>query len=222
MSIFNFRVLYLRNHTMLLSMGEERFVRHSKWFMFLICLALTISHIVENVIINQNRSRMAFFTYFKYFNTRIPRFEAISDYIFAITCAVCNLFELVLFIMIGYELFKFYQNRVRLNMAETHGRKNAVTATGHFLSWVFEAFAFGFFNFLIAYEDTGLVSWAVLVLLPSYFYCVLPTVQIISSPELRHFFLRSFRVKMPCQCNQESITEEIEMINNNNNVETQV
>ena len=223
MSIFNLRVLYLRNSNILLSMGEERFARSSKLFICLICLALTLSHIVENLFIDP--SLMAFFSYFKYFNARFHRLEAISDYIFTFACAVCNLFELVLFIMIGYEMFKFHQNRVRLNMAETHVRKNAVTATGHFLSWLLEAIGLGFIMvlhvFSIANEDFGLASWVVLMLCPSYMFCVLPTVQIISSPELRHFFHDSLCVRMPCQCNQEAITEEIEMTmanNNNNNV----
>ena len=198
-------------------------MRYSKWFLCFICLALTISHLVENFFIDP--ALMVFFSYFNYFSTRICRIEAVSDYIYTITCAVCNLFEFVLFITIGYELFKFYRNRVRLNMAETHGRKNAVTAIGHFLSWLFEALAFGILTvldvFSITNEDTGLAAWAVLMLCPSYLFCVLPTVQIISSPELRHFFLGSLCVKMPCQCNQENITEDIEMTmanNNNNNV----
>ena len=141
-------------------------------------------------------SLMPWYSFFKDCTTRPGRSEAISDYIYKITLLICNAFEFVCFIVIAHELLRQYRRRVRLNMAATHGKKNTITAAGHFASWLCENIAFSFIILFdvtsLSNEDFVFPSWVALMLGPAFNYSVLPFIQIIATPDLRQYFF-SFR-----------------------------
>ena len=131
---------------------------------------------------------------------------------------VSNLAEVLLFVIIIYELLKLHLNRVRLGMPR-HAKKNVITATGHLLSWVVEFLLFGMIMvFAHASEDTLDISmWICFMLFPSMNYTILPTIQTLTSPDLRHhvFGQVSWTCSI-CKCRREgesvnATAEEIEL-----------
>ena len=158
-----------------------------KWSAFTISFTFTLGHSIEHLF-SVNPSNMVFYSYFKDQKTHIVEFEAIFDNVMVTSCLISNLVELFLFAIIISELVKQYINRVRINMQNTHGRKNAITAFGHFISWTVELLLFGISNYIIVAhkEVLGVSHWAIFMLLPSMNY-IFPTVQILTSPDLRHY-----------------------------------
>ena len=181
-----FRVMYVKCHNFLLDVGVQRFVSCTKWSAFAISLTFTVGHITEHLV-SVNPSNMVFYSYFKDQKTEIVEFEAVVDSIMVISCLVSNLVELILFFIIIYELVQLHMHRVRINMANTQASKNAITAFGHFISWTVELFLFGMSNYIIVEhkEVLGQTHWIIFMLLPSLNY-IFPTVQILTSPDLRH------------------------------------
>ena len=184
---FHLRVMYIKCHSFLLKVGVKRFVSCLKWSAFTISLTFTLGHSIEHLFF-VNPSNMVFYSYFRDQKTHIVEFKALFDNLMVTSCLLTNLVELILFAIIIYELAKQYFNRVRINMKNTHGRKNAITAFGHFISWTVELLLFGISNYIIvAHKDVlGVGHWVIFMLLPSMNY-IFPTVQILTSPDLRHY-----------------------------------
>ena len=204
----------MRYQTPLLYVGEEKFARISKWLVFIICLLLTAVHMVENFFFGKP-SCMEYFSFFNDLSINLHETEAIVIRINLILAAISNVMEFLFFLMISYELLKLHLNRVRLNLA-AHGRKNVITAMGHFLSWFSEIMAVVLSSSIVfgKEENVGLTKWIIVMLYPSINY-IFPTVQILTSPELRdNVFGSSCNLR-----NQEAAVEEIAMNNimNNNN-----
>ena len=178
--------MYVKCHNILLYIGVKRFVCCTKWSAFTISFIFTLAQLTEHLI-SVNPSNMVFYSYFKDQKTEIVEFEAIVDSIMVKSCLVSNLVELVLFVIIIFELVKLHMHRVRINMGNTQVSKNAITAFGHFISWTVELFLFGISNYIIMEhkEVLGQTHWIIFMLLPSLNY-IFPTVQILTSPDLRH------------------------------------
>ena len=178
--------MYVKCHNILLCVGVERFVSCTKWSAFTISLFFTLGQLTEHLI-SVNPSNMVFYSYFKDQKTEIVEFEAIVDSIMVKSCIVSNLVELVLFVIIICELVKLHLRRVRMNMPNTQVSKNAITAFGHFISWTVELLLFGISNYIIMEHKEVLdqTHWIIFMLLPSLNY-IFPTVQILTSPDLRH------------------------------------
>ena len=185
--MFPIRVMYIKCHNVLLKLGVKTSVSCLKWSAFALSFVFTLGHTLEHLLF-VDPSNMVFYSYFKDQETHIVEFEAIFDNVMVTSCLVSNLIELGLFAIIIHELIKQYNHRVRISVANTHGRKNAITAFGHFISWTVELLLFGISNYIIvAHKDVlGLTHWVIFMFLPSMNY-IFPTVQILTSPDLRHY-----------------------------------
>ena len=216
-----FRVLYLKYQSPLLHGGEERIAFIYKWLVFVICLLLTAGHIAENVIFGtRDNNSMVYFNFFNDFSVNLHDFEELGCRINVILIAISNIMEFACFLVISYELLKLHMNRVRLNVAATHGRKNVITAMGHFLSWFIEIISIALCTKILFSKEEyqGLAPWILFMLYPSINY-VFPTIQILTSPELRDNVFGSSCVNY-CECDSgdpEAAVEEIAMNNINNN-----
>ena len=171
----------------------------SKWSVFAISCGFTLGHVAEHLF-SVNPSNMVFYSYFKEQRSEIVEFEAVFDNIMITSCLIANVAEFFLFSIILYELFKQYRVRVRLNARRTQGRKNAVTGLGHFISWMVELFLFGISQYIIVEHKAvlGMTHWVIFMLLPSMNY-IFPTVQLLTSPDLRHYAF-GFMCCAHCTC----------------------
>ena len=178
---------YVKFHNFLLDVGVRRFVSCAKWSGFTISSVITVGHFIEHIF-SVHPSNMVYYSYFKDQRAEIVEFEAIFDYIMITFCLIANIIEFFLFAIIISELVKQYRIRVRLNARNTQGRKNAITGLGHFISWIVEMILFGVSQYIIVEhkEVLGLSHWVIFMLLPSLNY-IFPTVQILTSPDLRHY-----------------------------------
>ena len=149
-------------------------------------MIITLGHTFEHVFLGKVGD-LVYCSYFTELNTELAEATTYFDYIASMSCFVSNLVELLLFIIIIYELLKLHLNRVRLRMPR-HAKKNVITATGHLLSWVIEFLLFGMIMvFAHASEDTLDISmWIFFMLFPSMNYAIFPTIQTLTSPDLRH------------------------------------
>ena len=167
---------------------------------------------------------MVYFNFFYDLSVNLHEFEELGCRINVILIAISNIMEFVCFLIISYELLKLHLNRVRLNVAATHGRKNVITAMGHFLSWFLEIISIAVCTkILFAKEEyqghpVDQAPWILFMLYPSLNY-VFPTIQILTSPELRANVFGSSCLHY-CKCDSgdpEAAVEEIAMNNINNN-----
>ena len=73
------------------------------------------------------------------------------DQVMATACMISNLTEFILFMIIISELLKIQQCRfASSNRRLKAAKKNAITAFGHFLSWLNEITLVGIYQFLVA------------------------------------------------------------------------
>ena len=150
-----------------------------------------------------------------------------THYITAITIVICNLVEFIFHVIIIWELFKHQQtlnsmcNSTTTNptMARRRVRKNSITASGHFISWVIEIILFFAVQSIVARQrvdqnSMSLASWMLIMLIPSINYCILPMAQVSTSPELRSHMLSSISCEcVVCSCCDEvtSVEEGIQL-----------
>ena len=168
---------------------------------------------------------MEYFSFFNDLSINLHEFETIVTRINVILVAISNIMEFLCFIIISYEMLKLHLNRVRLNVVATQGRKNVITAMGHFLSWLIEIIAVALSSSTVFGKRVGLAQWIIVMLYPSINY-IFPTIQILTSPELRDNVFGSNCIQY-CKCDSEepeAAVEEIAMsnINNNNTPHAQV
>ena len=165
-------------------------------------LTITLGHIIEHILY-ENMEDMLYYKYFLKFNTELTEIPSYFDYIGSMACLWSNLVEFLFFIIIISELYRLHRIRAnhRPNSARRHAKKNAVTAMGHFVSWVVEMLVFGAIT-LIVYslhlqeEKLGPRVWMFFMLLPSINYAIFPTIQVLTSHDLRlHVF-----GQLSCKC----------------------
>ena len=172
--------------------GVRRLVCVPKWLGFVVSLVFTVGRIGEYFLLGKH-SDLLYFSYFATLNTQVAKLETYFDYLTPAACVTCNLIELVLFVIIVSELLRLHIRRVRQmpDTAEKHARKNAITATGHFLSWVTEMIVYGVINVVVHFPDTlDDTAWIFFILFPSINYVVFPTIQSLTSPDMRHHVFR--------------------------------
>ena len=211
------RVFYIRCHNLLVCIGVSRFVNGCKWLGFGISLILTLGHIIEHIH-DGNMEDMVYYEYFLNRKTTVTETPSYFDYIASMACLASNLVEFLFFIIIISELYRLHQIRAndRPNLARRHAKKNVITAMGHFVSWVVEILVFGAIT-LIVYsldlqEDTlSQIAGIFFILIPSINYTIFPTIQVLTSQDLRlHVFGR-----LKCKCFRErqggAGVEEIEL-----------
>ena len=178
-------------------------------------MILTLGHTFENGLFGKV-GNLVYCSYFTELNTKLAEVTAYFDYIASMSWFVSNLAEVLLFVIIIYELLKLHLNRVRLGMPR-HAKKNVITATGHFLSWVIEFLLFGVLNMIAhASEDAlDLSVWIFFMLFPSMNYAIFPTIQTLTSPDLRHHVFGQMSCTC-CKCRRggqsvDAAAEEIEL-----------
>ena len=192
------RVVYIKCHNFLLCIGVSRFVNTCKWFGFVISLILTLGHIIEHICLGK-LDDLVYSSYFTKLNTQLAEITCYFTYTSSVSCFVSNMIEFAFFIVIISELLRLHLNRVRHrpNAAKMHAKKNVITATGHFVSWVIELLLFvGINTYAFSHKDMlDLSMWIFFMLFPSINYAIFPTIQVLTSPDLRHhvFGRKSFQ-----------------------------
>ena len=187
--------------------GRSRLVFVSKWLGFVVSMVFTVGRIGEYFLLGK-LDDLLYYSFFSTLNTKVGKLETYFDYLTPAACFICNLFEFVLFIIIIWELLRLHIRRVRRRpeVAERHARKNTITAMGHFLSWVTEIILYGAINVVVYFPNTlDDTMWVFFMLLPSINYVVFPTIQSLTSPDLRSQVLRYDCFKV------DSVSEAIEM-----------
>ena len=181
--------MYIKCHNFLLCIGVSRFVNFGKWFGFVVSLILTLGHIIEHIC-RGKLDDLVYGSYFTKLNTQLAEVTCYFDNTASISCFVSNMIEFAFFIVIISELLRLHLNRVRQrpNAAEKHAKKNVITAMGHFVSWLNELLLFGCITFYaFSNKDMlGLRMWMFFMLIPSMNYAIFPTIQVLTSPDLRH------------------------------------
>ena len=164
-------------------------------------LILTLIHTGEHIYLG-NIEDLVYCRYFFKLDTKFPGIPSYFDYIASISCLTSNMIEFLFFIIIISELYRLHQIRVRHrpNAARRHAKKNAITAMGHFVSWIVEMLVFGLVSLVVfsrnlidlhqGEEDLSL--WMFMMLIPSINYAIFPAIQVLTSPELRqHMFCQN-------------------------------
>ena len=196
-----YRVAYIKGHMIILSVGEEKFVNIVKSISIFVSVVFTTGYVVEHWYYG-----LECMPWYYYFKTMKPGVEgnSVLDNVITHACVITNLIELIFFLVIIHELLK-HQNRISnlisQNAAARGGRRNAITAMGHFISWLLECLVFGVCQFLVeslnaSSTTLGNYEWTFIMLIPSINYFVFPTAQVFTSPELRS---HTFSTKC-CEC----------------------
>ena len=187
-------------------MGEDKFINFSISTAIFASLIFTTGYVVEHWYYG-----FECMPWYYYFNTMKPSLQGNSffDNMISWSCVISNFIELIFFLIIIFELLK-HQNRIcnlmTPNAATRRGRRNAVTAMGHFISWLLECLVFGVCQSLVKSLNTndttlGNYEWIFVVLIPSINYFVFPTAQVFTSPELRsHLFSTECCECYACTC----------------------
>ena len=198
--------------------------------MFLVSLLLTSSYVVEHSYLELECIGV---------QINLEAFvrstgKAVSFHIISISTIASNALELLFFVILIFELFKHQRmhdiicSSSNSNATRVQVRRNAVTALGHFISWLVEGIVFGTCYFLLN-SEIGLLllgrnSWIFVLLLPSINYAVFPSAQVFTSPELRNYvfgppYFRALNFPtISCECqtcisNEEGAVQGMEMIN---------
>ena len=120
-------------------------------------------------------------------------FESIFDHICALISIFANIAEFFFFIIIISQLVRQTKGASSLlissrrNVGRKRMHKNVVTGVGHFISWLIEFLLFVICHSIVtAQKDSlGFAHWMYFMLWPSVNYVVFPTVQTLTSDNLR-------------------------------------
>ena len=137
------------------------------------------------------------------------------QFIISYSCLVINVAELICFTILLVELYKRHSRQKELclqkevKLARLKNKRNAVTTLGHFTSWSVEIIIFGFAHYFleISKEITTFNIWIIIyfaLLVPCINYVIFPTVQALTSKDLRdHVFnlawIKDIFLCIPCQ-----------------------
>ena len=187
------RILYIKFHHVLLRVGICRFVTCAKWLGFSISLILASGQAAETFFFREPPGGMVFYAFFADLNPDMEEFQAVFDHLCTTFSLLANLLEFIFFCVIMRELVRLNRGAAALfsssrrNVAMKRARKNAITGTGHFISWLIEFLLFGICQSIVtaAKDKLGLTQFIFFMLWPSINYVVFPTVQTLSSDELR-------------------------------------
>ena len=201
------RVLCIRFHDIVLHIGARTLVKFTCGFTSSLSLMLAIGILVE----------MAVFAPEIIFNTfrthkPIPN-EALSKSIVIRVTTSCilifNVVEFLCYMIIFVEMYKQHKTHVRLclsnkpKLAQKKRRRNTVTAVGHFTSWTIEILIYGFIQYLIvSFRSTNSfsawASWLLGFFAYSINYVIFPSVQALTSEDLRDHVFNVDRCKDMC------------------------
>ena len=187
------RVLYIKSHNLLIEVGVNRFVTIAKWAIFSLVFTITLGHIIETYFF-RNPSSMVFYAFCTDLAPGLEDFESIFDHICALISLFANVAEFIFFLIIISELVRHKQSAASLlssnrrnNVSRKRMHKNVVTGVGHFISWLIEFLLFFICHSIVTTQKDSLVlaHWIYFMLWPSINYVVFPTVQTLTSDNLR-------------------------------------
>ena len=223
------RVFYLKFHHVLVRVGVNRFVTCAKWLAFSWSFMLALGQIIE-VFAFGTPSTLVFYSFYTDFSLELKEFKAVFDHIITAGSLISNLLEFLFLLVIIRELAKLSRG-ARLsnrNTAKKRVQKNVITGVGHFISWLTEMVIFIIIQVIVmaSKDSMGQIhwDWFFLMLWPSINYVIFPTVQVLTSKELREHVFGWMRPRSNCcrdnkSGNGEGGVEQIEMnvLNNNRN-----
>ena len=116
-----------------------------------------------------------------------------------LTCLLLNVIEFIFYMILFYERSKHHRRHSKLclskkpEIANNMRRENTITTAGHFVSWVVEILIFGVIQYVLCNREDTIYIFFFGQLVQSFNYVVFPSVQALSSKELRgHVFSLKF------------------------------
>ena len=210
------RVLHVIRPIRINRIGVSTLVKITKWAGFAISLFVTAGHITVAWDIP---STMSMYNYFKNLEPAISVEKVPFDQFAMGLFLLSNICELICFFVLFYHMRKHHRRHVRLclpnkpKVAAKKAKRNVITATGHFVSWIAEILVLGIFPILVTQimEKGGLGMWIFFTLIPSINLIIFPTIQGLMFKELRaHIFhLGCEKFKSDCIVGKaEGVTEK--------------
>ena len=199
LGIAGVRVLCIRFPFSVLRIGAKRLVKCTCRMTFMLSFLFAVGSNIEITVIDPEII-IIFFKEARFVDSKvITNFfskEIFNNFI-GTSCLMFNVAELICFIIIFVEMCKQHKKHVKLcllnkpEMAKMKKRRNTISAVGHFVSWSVEVlmFAFGMYIREASKETRILNAWNLFyfrLLVPSINYVVFPTVQALTSKELRN------------------------------------
>ena len=122
--------------------------------------------------------------------------ESYFQFFTGYSCLVFNAAEFLCYIILLVEMYKHHLRHKKLclqnesKLAKLKKRRNAVTTLGHFTSWSVEIIIFGFAQYMLvtSIDTTNFNIWILIyfqLLVPCINYVIFPTVQALTSEDLR-------------------------------------
>ena len=141
-----------------------------------------------------------------------------------LTCLLLNVIEFICYMILFYEKWKHQRRHSELclskkpEIANKMRRENTISTAGHFVSWVAEILIFGVIQYVLCKREDTIYIFFFGQLIQSFNYVVFPSVQALSSQELRgHVFSPKFLMES-CLCarwrsyNQDNLeVDEVEL-----------
>lgn len=211
LGIAGVRVLCIRFPFSVLRIGAKRLVKSTCWLTFTLSFLFAIGSNIEITIIDPEII-IIFFKETRFVDSKvITNFfskEVFNNFI-GISCLMFNVAELICFVVIFVEMCKQHKRHVKLclmnkpKLAKMKKRRNTISAVGHFVSWSVEVlmFAFGMYIREASRETSNLNAWNLFyfrLLVPSINYVVFPTVQALTSKDLRNHVFNLACCKETC------------------------
>ena len=191
-------------------------VRATKWIAFVISLFIMAGH---NTVAWDVPSSMGMYNYFKNLQPANKVQKAVFNQFAMGLFLLSNICELICFIVLFYHMRKHHRRHVRLclpnkpNIAAKKVKRNVITATGHFVSWIAEILVLGISPIVITQimGKGGLCMWIFYTLIPCINLIIFPTIHGLMFKELRAHIFHLSCVKFKSDCiigTAEGVVEE--------------
>ena len=201
------RIFCIKFHNAVIHIGAKRLVNYVCSITFTLSLFFSVGHTLEMAVVAPeillNLGKM------------IPQPASIKTKFFEealfnkfafLICLFLNVVEFICFVILFYEMFKHHKRHVDLclsknpELANKKMRQNTITTVGHSVSWLAEILIFGVIQYNLAIREDTVYIFFFGMFLPSINYVVFPSVQAMTSQELRaHVFNLKF-CKESCLC----------------------
>ena len=138
-----------------------------------------------------------------------------------LTCLILNLLEFICLIILFHEMFRHHKRHVDLcwskkpDLANKKRRENTITSVGHSVSWLAEILIFGVIQYVLAQRKDTIYNFFFGMLLPSINYVVFPSVQAMTSKELRAHVFNLHLCKESCllvKCKSKNDENNLEIV----------
>ena len=219
--MFPNRIFCIKFHNIIIQIGAKKLVNCVCGITFALSLFFGAGHTIEMALIAPeilaNRKHMRPLP--NSIKTKFVK-AAFFNKIAFLACLLLNVIEFICYMILFYEKSKHQRRHSELclskkpEIAKRMRRENTITTAGHFLSWVVEILIFVVIQYVLCNREDTIYIFIFGQLIQSFNYVVFPSVQALSSQELRgHVFCPKF-LKDSCLCARRS--------NNQDNLEADV